>query len=302
MKKVLASTFIIGCFAGAAYAGLPAGTGVNGSLHDMNTYIATHQSGPAYSDAMGRVCVYCHTPHAAVQEFAGQYPLWNHDGTTALTAYTPYTWATPLNAGDGSGGINDFTIVGNQAIMGPSRLCLSCHDGNIAVDQHNGSLYGNSPEAGSFTMNGGVHTTNGRALIGTDLSDDHPIGFDYNQIQIYRDGHSGYAGNGSVGKEIALSSNTFATQVTPQTDLAANQGHYNTVTRAAAGARKIVDVLYQGQYMTCATCHEVHNKDNATQENFIATPGANQDTAKAPNYFLYAKEKDSLICLSCHVK
>jgi cytochrome c553 len=301
MKKVLASALLVGCFAGAAYAGLPAGTGVNGSLHDMNFYINTHQAGPAYSDAMGRVCVYCHTPHAAVKPSdASFYPLWNHAGTDAAVSYTPYTWATPLNAGDG--GTNDFTIVGNQAIMGPSRLCLSCHDGTIAVDQHNGSMYGNKAETGSFAFSGAVDTTNGRAKIGTDLSDDHPIGFDYNAIQAYRDAHSGYAGNGSVGKEIALSTSTFATSVTPQADLAANQGKYNTVARAAAGSRRIVDVLYQGQYMTCATCHEVHNKDNAIQDNFIATPGANQDTAKAPNYFLYAKEKDSLICLSCHVK
>jgi hypothetical protein len=300
MKKVLASALIVGSFAGAAYAGLPAATGVNGSLHDMNVYINTKRGGPAYSDAMGRVCVYCHTPHAAVQSYAGEYPLWNHDGTQALTSYTPYVWSTPLNAGDGGG--NDFTIIGNAAIIGPSRLCLSCHDGNIAVDQHNGSLYGNAPEDGTAKLSGGVHTVNGRALIGTDLSDDHPIGFDYNQIQAYRDAHSGYTGNGTVGKEIAISTSTFATEVTPQVDLAANQGTYNTVTRAAAGARRIVDVLYGGQYMTCATCHEVHNKDNAVQDHFISTPGANQDTAKAPNYFLYAKEKDSLICLSCHVK
>jgi len=52
--------------------------------------------------------------------------------------------------------------------------------------------------------------------------------------------------------------------------------------------------------MTCATCHEVHNKDNAKQANFNGVNGS--DASAAPNFFLYAPEKDSLICLSCHVK
>jgi len=302
MKKVLASALLVGCFAGAAYAGLPAGTGVNGSLHDMNFYINTHQGGAQYSDAMGRVCVYCHTPHNAIKAIdSSEYPLWNHAGVDAATAYTPYTWATPLNAGDGAG--NDFTIVGNQAIIGPSRLCLSCHDGTIAVDQHNGTMYGNAAQTGTFTLNGAVTTANGRALIGTDLSDDHPIGFDYNAIRTYREAHSGYNASAVVGKEIAISTSTFATAITPTADLAANQGVYNAVTRQASGGRTIADVLYQGTYMTCASCHEVHNKDNVAQDNFISTAsGPVVDTAKAPNYFLYAKEKESLICLSCHVK
>ena len=52
---------------------------------------------------------------------------------------------------------------------------------------------------------------------------------------------------------------------------------------------KISDNLVNGN-MTCATCHEVHNKDNVADAN------------NTYNYFLYAPESGSQICLSCHIK
>src|SRR6185369_13049061 len=78
MKKVLATIAAVGCLsvAGVAFAGIEAGTGVNGSLHDMTLVVG--QS----ADAMGRVCVFCHTPHhAKVQVNSDQLPLWNHTMT-----------------------------------------------------------------------------------------------------------------------------------------------------------------------------------------------------------------------------
>jgi hypothetical protein len=295
MKKVLASSLLIGCFAGAAYAGLPAGTGVNGSLHDMNTY---NNGTLLYQDAMGRVCVFCHTPHNSIKSVDGaDYPLWNHKGVDDGTTYTPYVWATNTNRGDITGGVGANDIIGNAAIIGPSRLCLSCHDGNVAIDQHNGTTFANAKEDGTIFM-GAV--SGGRANLGTDLSDDHPIGFDYNTIATYRNAKSTYVN--AAGSEIATSDNRFASDITLE---ATTQGKYNKVDRPLTG-RTIKDVLYQGTYMTCATCHEVHNKDNATQALYTdITPGAftaSDGRAPAPNYFLYAKEKNSLICLSCHVK
>jgi hypothetical protein len=254
----------------------------------MNTYVNGN------ADSMARVCVFCHTPHnAAVTGFdSSNYPLWNHD-VSVNTQYTPYTWATPLNAGDGSGNAaTDFTIVGNQAIIGPSRLCLSCHDGLIAVDEHNGSVtnaFGNGAQAGTHGP------ISARANIGTDLSNDHPIGFDYNAIYTVRQAASRGGANSDGDKEIVKSDKGFAQTVTKSTA----ELTYNPVTRDNTGM-KIKDVLYQGTYMTCATCHEVHNKNNVQQELFTGVNGS--DVTKRPNFFLYAQEKDSAICLSCHVK
>jgi predicted CXXCH cytochrome family protein len=99
------------------------------------------------------VCVFCHTPHNA----RTASPLWNKrdPGTT----YTLYTSST-LNA-----------IVGQPD--GTSIMCLSCHDGTIAL----GSVV-SSPATISF---GGVTTLPaGKTNLGTNLSDDHPISFLYN--------------------------------------------------------------------------------------------------------------------------
>ena len=42
--------------------------------------------------------------------------------------------------------------------------------------------------------------------------------------------------------------------------------------------------------MTCATCHDVHNKDNAV------------NTLGGFNYFVYSNQAGSSLCLTCHAK
>ena len=90
----------------------------------------------------GRVCVVCHTPHNATADT----PLWNHEMTTAT--YTLYSSQT-LQETPGQPGMN-------------SRLCLSCHDGTVAVN--------------SFGGDTGTMFVTGDKNLGTDLADDHPIG------------------------------------------------------------------------------------------------------------------------------
>jgi len=96
------------------------------------------------------LCVFCHTPHNATP----QTPLWNRAMSAAT--YTLY---------------NSSTLKGQpQQPTGSSRLCLSCHDGTLAMGTLLRPLGGVQPTLGKLT---------GRALIGTDLSDDHPISFAY---------------------------------------------------------------------------------------------------------------------------
>jgi Zn-finger protein len=304
MKKVLASVIALGCFAAAtAYAGIPAGTGVNGSLHDMTLVVG------ANADSMGRVCVFCHTPHNAMKDTRGNlipdnYPLWNHDFGQAVL--TTYQWATTDNL--------PFTIT--DPLAGPSRLCMTCHDGSVAVDQHgyavrqagSGALIGTIDTQASG-VNAGHGASLGRGNLTGDLTQTHPIGFDYNAAAAARNA-SVANGTGSISaggaNEIVPSTYGFATAITVTPDLATNQLVYNDVTRGGVGSKTILSTLYGGNIMTCATCHEVHNKENAKQDNYInnALGGdtTGLDLAKAPNYFLYAKESQSLICLSCHVK
>jgi hypothetical protein len=297
MKKVLATIAVAGCLsaAGTALAGIPAGTGVNGSLHDMTKVVTTT------ADSMGRVCVYCHTPHhAVVTDGSANLPLWNH-ALTPDDQFTAYTWATPNNSNDGA-----FDII--DPLAGPSRLCMSCHDGSIAVDEH-GSAFA-SAGSGRATDSGGLignlgRTADlaGRANLTKDLSNTHPIGFDYNEIAAFRNSKSANKDKTTGDSEIISSGNGYAQEYA----VSIVAGEYNTITRFPAGSNKtIADNLYGGSIMTCATCHEVHNKENITQDPYIGTERTRPDglggQQSAPNYFLYARQTQSLICLSCHVK
>jgi hypothetical protein len=177
----------------------------------------------------------------------------------------------------------------------------------VAIDEHGRAL----AQTGGLTAAGVkmAAVNGGKANLTNDLSNTHPIGFDYVAIRTHRNANAHGTTDPTTGDgEIVDPNYTFATKVVPTTNTFANQGVYNAVTRNSTtgnGAKKIKDVLYGGTIMTCASCHEVHNKENATQEAYNGTNkyvGDNGLTGKAPNYFLWAKEKDSLICLSCHVK
>ena len=99
MKKLVALISFAAITAGAlcAYAGMAPKTGTNESFHDMNVAAGTQP------DALGRVCIFCHTPHNALNtsSWPDPAPLWNHNlGDTAPPAnFTPYQWAGSGNMG-----------------------------------------------------------------------------------------------------------------------------------------------------------------------------------------------------------
>jgi len=72
-----------------------------------------------YRNDYGEVCVYCHTPHGANANV--QLPLWN--STIKATTYTTY---------DALGTVSLTQPVGQPGTT--SIACLSCHDGQTAVD------------------------------------------------------------------------------------------------------------------------------------------------------------------------
>lgn len=259
MKKLACLLVLAALSVGTAYAGQPAATGITDSVHDMNVYTGVAP------DEFGRSCVFCHTPHNAQPiDALNPVPLWNHEWSTADFSAGVYQWATPEN----------LALSIADPLVGPTRLCMSCHDGTVAVDQH-----------GPSRAFAGTTMLTGDAAVGrnADLTDDHPVGFSYLQALTERNT------SGLVTAELVDTTELFASSVVAS----AVAGTYDTVTRAQGG-RMIGDVLYQGDIMTCASCHEVHNKENVIQE--MGTLGYQ------PNYLLYAMEKDSLICLSCHIK
>ena len=109
---------------------------ISGSLHDF--------SGTGWTN---EICAPCHVPHNA--DAAGTY-LWDHDTTVA--GHTIYN-------------TNGTSMENNPlAADTTSILCLSCHDGTVALDSFGGVVGGT--------------TISGPALLGTDLTNDHPINVD----------------------------------------------------------------------------------------------------------------------------
>jgi predicted CXXCH cytochrome family protein len=174
----------------SAYSGtyVP-GAGINGTAHDLSIPGANGMNYAAVpADSQTRICIFCHAPHntyrlstatgglGPVAPAAFDYlPLWNHDLTGFTTSFTMYT--------NGTGGPQ----VGPKALNatfgatpgGSSLLCLSCHDGSIAVNS-----YGNSAQIASSVSTGTTFMTP-QYQIGTNgyLGNHHPIGFNYDDVQ-----------------------------------------------------------------------------------------------------------------------
>ena len=107
---------------------------ITGTAHDL-----TAGSG-------GNPCSYCHTPHGTT------IPVWSHTLSTAV--YTIYE-SSSLDA-----------VVGQPT--GSSKLCLSCHDGTVALTD---TVF--APGGGDTYISSEVGN------LSTDLSNDHPISFVY---------------------------------------------------------------------------------------------------------------------------
>ncbi|HAM73406.1 MAG TPA: cytochrome C [Verrucomicrobiales bacterium] len=129
------------------------------SKHDLSVV----GPGPIKASSESDVCVFCHTPHRGT----GDLPLWNHTLSTAT--YTPYSSSTTK------------ATIGQPT--GSSKLCLSCHDGTVAL----GMIANRSRPI--EMRNGVVNLPAGPSNLGTDLSDDHPISFLYDSSLVAADGH-----------------------------------------------------------------------------------------------------------------
>ena len=232
---VIAGVLLLGYSLVFGYAA--PGTGIVGSSHDLSS--TGYGTKWGVTDSQDRICIFCHAPHHSVTPEAAAinyYPLWNHDVTSAtyrtyqntdpLAPYIPDSVQHQLNAGI------QGQIPGQPGAI--SKLCLSCHDGTLAI-----SAYGFAPSSsiGSRSGNTAISGVDNRIAIGADLaggytgndlSNHHPVGFDYAEVIS--------AGDDEIR---AISSPLIGTS------------HGLTIQ----------DVLFGGM-VECASCHDVHNTKN----------------------------------------
>ena len=211
-----------------AASAVEAGT-ILGSKHDFTGLNqragVAAMSGVAFSD-YGSPCVYCHLPPEKAGEDTaelGGIPGWNRFTPATDTAYDLY---------------DSRTLDNKVRTPSPiSLLCLSCHDGTMAVDMtvFKPDTWDSSEDAAlHLRLNGGNDLMNcgkchnGVAAhsieikhIGTDLQNDHPISMQY-------------AGLSASDPDYRPLDNDY--------------GFDNGVK------------LYDSK-VECATCHNVHNPD-----------------------------------------
>jgi predicted CXXCH cytochrome family protein len=215
--------------AGALKAGR---TDLYGSADINNAYLG------AASKDLDRICIWCHTPHFSLKPNTvdaggiNYLPLWNHDITSQT--FKPYT-----NGTDEPSDPNHKSEAERLASApgGVSLLCLSCHDGSVAVNSY-GRVPNKTGPGDDKSTGAGNEKIKADYKIGEmgDLSNHHPIGFNYDAVAATDD-------------EIQNSTAAFTSDTAGTTIYA------------------ISDLLWSGK-MECTTCHDVHNTKN-TGEKFL---------------------------------
>jgi len=131
-------------------------SGVAGTIVDSKHNLSVTGPGDVRALTEDKICIFCHTPHNATP-FT---PLWNK--LIKPKVYTLYKSST-------------LSVIPGQP-SGPTRLCLSCHDGTIALGK---VVRVRHPD--EIAMMPGQETIGSsmRSYIGVELSDDHPVSFTY---------------------------------------------------------------------------------------------------------------------------
>ena len=263
------------------------GDNIRSTVHNLGSTgtAATSPNGgaPNRFDGTEEICVFCHTPHGG--DTSAAVPLWNR------VLRSPQSYQTYDQLGS-------TTFDAAMAPVGSVTIaCLSCHDGTQAID-----TVINQPGSGGYALTGdrmqgtwsGDDQQDGKLRtgivqnLGTDLTNDHPVGMQF-------------AGGG-----VSASNPTPAKGQTNDPDFNV-VNHRLTLdnrnlwwidgSQSTNGKRDMKgDVVlytrspsqgYPGQseeepFVECASCHNPHIAENAT--------------------FLRISNNASGLCLTCHAK
>jgi len=270
----------------AAVAGLStllsvsAYAGIENSKHDLR---GTATGGGVKITNATEICAFCHTPHGASADTTA--PLWNRVVASNQTAYSTATL--------------DGTVVLTDS---PSLACLSCHDGqqamNTVINAPSTAATDSVPSNYNYVASGidFVGTTDklmvggdgvglsGVAFLGTDLTNDHPVALPY-------------AGGGiTTADKATVNTTLMADPDFKTTNLMVDEIGGATawwIDTGTTGRQKTDLILYARDasnvgYVECATCHDPHNGPAGTTE--------------VQAFLRMGNNGGSQVCLACHNK
>ncbi len=227
------------------------GQGLATTVHNLSI------SGPGSVKATSEteLCVFCHTPHNS----SPQQPLWNKSDPGIN--YTLYNSSTAE------------ATIGQPT--GTSLLCLSCHDGTIAL----GSVLSRTSDI-SF-VSGITTIPTGKTNLTSDLSDDHPISFTYNSALATDDGELNDPAT-LISTNITLRNNQLEC-------ISCHDPHNNDFTKFLVEDPK--------NSFLCIACHNKQNWDVSSHRNSTATwNGIGIDPWPNSDFTIVAENA----CENCH--
>ncbi len=307
-KRRWVAVFMAACsalalWAGSAWADVDLATkfGNQGSIANTRHNMTQRQAsggGPSgaimdpYRNDYAEVCVYCHTPHGANANVT--LPLWNR--TIKATTYTTYA------------ALGTSTLTQPVTQPGPNSLaCLSCHDGQVAVDSiinmpgSGGYLAGQSAAQSNTFLNAWTNTRGPDASVHIGLD---PVA--NNGCLACHSSGAGFVGAGAtdftvfvIGTDLRNDHPVGVRFPTPGPGVDFNPTNATRPTmkwfdrdgdsRPDTNEVRLYD-SGDGFAVECASCHDPHG-----------VPSGGSGSAFNPS-FLRVSNAGSVLCLTCHIK
>ncbi len=265
----------------------------DGSLVGGGSRASDVQDSQRQTEAATQICVFCHNPHGATMDANNRPvgPIWNRKLSSAT--YQTYT----------SKSLDSEVILGARLEQpgGSSKLCLSCHDGTLAIgnvnvangiSERNGlpgqnialNIDGVRKTDDSFMREGAGATTGFTRRLGTDLTNDHPISINFNRALAERDGEL---------RPLTPDANQrWPDNATPVVGVRTATSHPKIKLETPIGGGP------QSAQVQCATCHDPHLRES--------DPALGNQKFLRLNRFQEAQplaqfnQTNDIICLACH--
>ena len=252
--------------AGNAYAGAGAGTGFTGSPHDFSGKNAgTNQRAGTAVTTGG--CTFCHTPHKAAQTRL----LWNHTLST-----NSYGWSDATETTGGTKLQSPAIAGGATGWSGPTKFCLSCHDGSVAIGDI--AWFNRQAWSAGSAIDSTKHSSGQYNIASTtgDLKGNHPVAFPYPFGKVQNSYNGVTTGAGVYMTDFNTDPTTLGIRLfSDSTGI--------VVAGTVAGKTGI----------ECTSCHGVHNETGLVYDEPLLR-GTKGGSTTGPGA--------SYICMKCHTR